>query len=140
MSDVRKSFTIVLGYDGSESARRGVERVRQLAVERPTVVVVAVAPEVRSAGLGTDLVGRVVDADLLLAEAGELLAVRGDAAIHRRSAIGDPAVTLIDVAREVAADLIIVGRRGGDFVACTLHGSVAERVVQLAPCDVLVVA
>ena len=64
MSDVRKSFTIVLGYDGSESARRGVERVRQLAVERPTVVVVAVAPEVRSAGLGTDLVGRVVDTDL----------------------------------------------------------------------------
>ena len=140
MSDVRKSFTIVLGYDGSESARRGVERVRQLAVERPTVVVVAVTPAVRSAGLGTDLVGQVVDTDLLLAEAGELLAVRGDAAIERRSAIGDPAVTLIDVAREVAADLIIVGRRGGDFVARTLHGSVAERVVQLAPCDVLVVA
>ena len=139
MSDVRKSFTIVLGYDGSESARRGVERVRQLAVERPTVVVVAVAPEVRSAGLGIDLVGRAVDTDLLLAEAGELLAARGDAAIQRRSAIGDPAVTLIDIAREVAADLIIVGRRGSDFVARTLHGPVAERVVQLAPCDVLVV-
>ena len=117
MSDVRKSFTIVLGYDGSESARRGVERVRQLAVERPTVVVVAVAPEVRSAGLGIELVGRAVDTDLLLAEAGELLAARGDAAIQRRSAIGDPAVTLIDIAREVAADLIIVGRRGSDFVA-----------------------
>jgi hypothetical protein len=53
VSDVRKSLTIVLGYDGSESARRGVERVGQLAVERPAVVVVAVAPEVRSAGLGT---------------------------------------------------------------------------------------
>ena len=140
MSDVRKGFTIVLGYDGSESARRGVERVRQLAVERPTVVVVAVAPEVRSAGLGTELVDRAVDTDLLLAEAGELLAARGDVAIQRRSAIGDPAVTLIDVAREVVADLIIVGRRGGDFVARTLHGPVAERVVQFAPCDVLVVA
>ena len=98
MSDVRTGFTIVLGFDGSESARRGVERVRQLAVERPTVVVVVVVPEVRSAGLGTEL-----DTDLLLAEAGERLAARGDAAIHRRSAIGDPAVTLIDIAREVAA-------------------------------------
>jgi nucleotide-binding universal stress UspA family protein len=67
-----------------------------------------------------------------------------------RSAVGDPAVALIDVAREVAADLIIVGRRGGDFVTRTLHGPVAERVVQLASraaywrlsgrCDVLVVA
>ena len=140
MSDVRESFTIVLGYDGSESARRGVERVCQLAVERPTVVVVAVAPEVRSAGLGTELIGRAVDTDVLLAEAGELLAARGDGAIQRRSAIGDPAVVLIDVAREVTADLIIVGRRGSDFVARTLHGPVAERVVQLAPCDVLVVA
>ena len=140
MSDVRKSFTIVLGYDGSDCARRGVERVGRLAVERPTVVVVAVALEVRSAGLGTELVGRAVDTGQLLAEAGELLAARGDAAIQRRSAIGDPAVTLVDIAREVAADLIIVGRRGSDFVARTLHGPVAERVVQLAPCDVLVVA
>ena len=81
-----------------------------------------------------------MDTDLLLAEAGELLAARGDAAIQRRSAIGDPVVTLIDVAREVAADLIIVGRRGSDFVARTLYGPVVERVVQLAPCDVLVVA
>ena len=140
MSDASETFTIVLGYDGSESARRGVERVRQLAVERTTVVVVAVAPEVRSAGLGTELVDRAVDTDLLLAEAGELLAAREDAAIQGRSAIGDPAVVLIDVAREVAADLIIVGRRGLDFVARTLLGPVAERVVQLAPCDVLVVA
>ena len=139
MSGARESFTIVLGYDGSESARRG-ERVRRLAVERPTVVVVAVAPEVRSAGLATELLSRAVDTDLLLAEAGELLATREDAAVQGRSAVGDPAVVLIDVAREVAADLIIVGRCGRDFVARTLHGPVAERVVQLAPCDVLVVA
>jgi nucleotide-binding universal stress UspA family protein len=32
-----------------------------------------------------------------------------------------------------------VGRRGGDFVARTLLGSVAERIVKQAPCDVLVV-
>jgi nucleotide-binding universal stress UspA family protein len=47
---------------------------------------------------------------------------------------------LVDVVREVAADLLVVGRRGDDFVARTLLGSVAQRVVQQAPCDVLVVA
>ena len=94
-----------------------MERVRQVAVERPTVV--AVAPEVRSAGLGTELVGRAVDTDLLLAEAGELLAARGNATIQRRSAIGDPAVTLIDVAREVTADLIIVAAAISSLARCT---------------------
>ena len=46
----------------------------------------------------------------------------------------------MDVAREVDADLLIVGRKGSDFVARTLLGSVAERVVQQARCDVLVVS
>jgi nucleotide-binding universal stress UspA family protein len=53
---------------------------------------------------------------------------------------GDPAVVLVEVAREAAANLLVVGRRGGDFVVRTLLGSVAQRVVQQAPCDVLVVA
>jgi nucleotide-binding universal stress UspA family protein len=47
---------------------------------------------------------------------------------------------LIEIAREADADLLIVGRRGSDFVTRTLLGSVAERVVQQAHCDVLVVA
>jgi nucleotide-binding universal stress UspA family protein len=47
---------------------------------------------------------------------------------------------LTDIASEVDAQLVVVGRRGGDFVRRTLLGSVAQRVVQEAPCDVLVVA
>jgi nucleotide-binding universal stress UspA family protein len=47
---------------------------------------------------------------------------------------------LVDIAREVAADLLVIGRRGDDFIARTLLGSVAQRAVQHAPCDVLVVA
>jgi nucleotide-binding universal stress UspA family protein len=38
------------------------------------------------------------------------------------------------------AGLLIIGRRGKDFVARTLLGSVATRLVEQAPCDVLVVA
>jgi len=52
---------------------------------------------------------------------------------------GDPAEELLEVARAASADLVIVGRRGRDFVARTLLGSVAARVVAQAPCDVLVV-
>jgi nucleotide-binding universal stress UspA family protein len=35
---------------------------------------------------------------------------------------------------------VIVGRRGKDFVARTLFGSVARRVVEQPPCDVLVIS
>jgi nucleotide-binding universal stress UspA family protein len=44
------------------------------------------------------------------------------------------------MARSVDADRIVVGRCGKNFVARMLMGSVATRVVEHAPCDVLVVA
>ena len=47
-------------------------------------------------------------------------------------------MVLVDVAREVSADDVIVGRRGVDFVTRTVLGSVAQRAVEQAPCDVLV--
>ena len=43
-------------------------------------------------------------------------------------------------ARAPDADLIVVGRTGKSFLARAILGSVAVRVVQLARCDVLVVA
>ena len=115
-------------------------RVRDLAIDYRALVVVAVAPEIRSAGMGVDLAGAPVDTERLLGEARELLDGCEGGAIQTRAAVGDPAIVLTDIAREVNAQLVIVGRRGGDFVRRTLLGSVAERVVQAAPCDVLVVA
>jgi nucleotide-binding universal stress UspA family protein len=53
---------------------------------------------------------------------------------------GDPAEVLVDVAREYDADLVVVGRRGRDFAARVLLGSVAARIVASASCDVLVVS
>jgi nucleotide-binding universal stress UspA family protein len=41
---------------------------------------------------------------------------------------------------EIDVVLIVIGRRGRDFAARALLGSVAERVVSQASCDVLVVA
>jgi nucleotide-binding universal stress UspA family protein len=140
MADTPETLTIVVGYDGSDSARRGLARVGQLAGGRLAVVIVAVAPDVRSSGLGAELSGRSVDTCRLLEEARVLLGARDGLAIETRAAVGDPAAVLVDVAREMGAELVIVGRRGGDFVARTLLGSVSQRVVQNAPCDVLVVA
>jgi nucleotide-binding universal stress UspA family protein len=132
--------TLVVGYDGSDASRRALVRVRELAIDYRTLVIVAVAPDIRSAGMGVDLAGEQVDTARLLEDARALLDGRQGGAIETRGAVGDPAVVLIDIAREVDAQLLVVGRRGGDFVSRTLLGSVAQRVVQYAPCDVLVVA
>lgn len=53
---------------------------------------------------------------------------------------GNPTEVLVDVAREYSAQLVVVGRRGRDFAARALLGSVATQVVANAPCDVLVVS
>ena len=131
---------IVFGYDGSDSARRGLAKVRQLAAKQLVVLVAAVEPEIRSPGLGSDLTGHAIATGRLLEEARELLGRDEAVTVETRAAVGDPAAVLIETAREFNAELLIVGRRGGDFVARTLLGSVAQRVVQNAPCDVLVVA
>lgn len=125
-----------MGHDGSESA---LARVGRLAVGVVAVVVVVVVPDVGSSAFGEPLGGVTFDPQRLLMEARELPCGRECETIETRAATGDPAVVLVDVAREVGADLQIVGRRGGDFVTRTLLGSVAQRVVQQAPCDVQVV-
>jgi nucleotide-binding universal stress UspA family protein len=51
----------------------------------------------------------------------------------------DPAVSIVDYAKEIHADLIVIGTHGRTGVSRLLMGSVAEHVVRTAPCPVLVV-
>jgi nucleotide-binding universal stress UspA family protein len=134
-----EALTIVVGFDGSDAARRGLARVRDLEARAGRVVVVAVVPDLSSAGVSPPL-GDAFDGRRIGEEARTLLGASAAQRVEIRTASGDPAAVLVDVVREVGADLLVVGRRGGDFVARTLLGSVAQRVVQQAPCDVLVVA
>ena len=51
----------------------------------------------------------------------------------------NPALTIVDYAKDSHTDLILMGTHGRGGVAHLLMGSVAERVVRLAPCPVLTV-
>lgn len=57
--------------------------------------------------------------------------------VHAR--IGHPAVEILEVAREVGADLLFIGSHGKTGVERLLLGSVSERVVREARCPVMVV-
>lgn len=50
-----------------------------------------------------------------------------------------PALAIINFAKEMNADVIIMGTHGRGAMAQLLMGSVAERVVRTAPCPVLTV-
>jgi universal stress protein A len=52
---------------------------------------------------------------------------------------GSPANAIVEYARSIHADVIVVGTHGRDGVSRLLMGSVAEHVVRHAPCPVLVV-
>jgi nucleotide-binding universal stress UspA family protein len=53
--------------------------------------------------------------------------------------MGHVAQTIVDYAKDVGADLIVMGTHGRTGLAHLIIGSVAERVVRLAPCPVLTV-
>jgi nucleotide-binding universal stress UspA family protein len=48
-----------------------------------------------------------------------------------------PALAIVDYAKEHAIDLIVMGTHGRGPLGHFILGSVAERVVRLAPCPVL---
>ena len=117
---------IVVGFDGSEGASRALAAALQLRGYGSPITVVSV-------GAGGDQDG----------------AAPLDAARHRLleelvtadyvSRRGDPADELVCAARELDADVIVVGRRRPFENARAELGSVSAEVVRHAPCDVLVV-
>jgi nucleotide-binding universal stress UspA family protein len=52
---------------------------------------------------------------------------------------GDAAATIVEIARETHADLIVLGTHGRGGVMRVLLGSVAETVLRHAPCPVMTV-
>jgi nucleotide-binding universal stress UspA family protein len=53
--------------------------------------------------------------------------------------VGQPDQTLVNTAKELASDLIVMGRHGRSGLERLLLGSVSERVIGHATCPVLVV-
>jgi nucleotide-binding universal stress UspA family protein len=132
--------TVVVGVDGSACAGRALTRAASLIAEEGLLVLVAVEAELHSPGIlaASLLDARDGDTARVLTEAREQVAP-GAVACLTVARRGDPAEVLTNIAREYGADLLVVGRRGRDFAARVLLGSVASRLVADAPCDVLVV-
>ncbi|HEU4448857.1 MAG TPA: universal stress protein [Gaiellaceae bacterium] len=129
--------TIVVGYDGSEPAKRALDRAAALADGGTVTVVSAVHPLVGKGAPGYDPVEKDQHTQHL-AEAQETLSALG-VACEVVEGYGDPARVIVEQAKETGADLIVVGTSHKNFLERLLEGSVADSVTHHATTEVLVV-
>ncbi len=139
---------VIVAYDFSHSARAALDRAITLANRAPFHVLHVICviephgaiPEVPHKGKVDFAYAERVQEVLTNAIVGQLRAAeisdRVHICVHAR--IGKPAEQILDLAREIGADLIIVGSRGTNGVERLLLGSVSEHVVREAQCTVQV--
>jgi nucleotide-binding universal stress UspA family protein len=138
-SDEEERMRIVVGYDGSDSAKRALQRVVDFAGNADRILVVAAAESHARTGIakGSHLDPSEVEQRLGdLEEAQQFFSERGiEAEVVEGQ--GDPGAVIVEAAKD--ADLVVVGSRGLNPIERLLLGSVSSKVVHRAPCDVLVV-
>lgn len=134
---------ILIAHDGSDEARRavrvGVDLARRYGA-RATVLTVIQHPAYAAT------VGEVQEADAekrafatrVQREAIEYARLQG-LDIGAAITSGHPAEAIVDYAQQEGVDLIVMGHRGMSNLRRFIVGSIADRVVDHAPCMVLVV-
>jgi nucleotide-binding universal stress UspA family protein len=141
--------SIVVGTDGSDTARKAVREAVELAtsVGARLDIVSAYEPvsgqrlreEARQAP--GDLQWSInprEDVEGTLREAAEEFEDAG-VDVHTFAREGDPADAILDVAEERGADLIVVGNKGMTGAKRFLLGSVPNKVSHHAPCSVMII-
>jgi nucleotide-binding universal stress UspA family protein len=141
--------SIVVGTDGSDTAREAVRQATELAKTLGSRIYLVSAYEPVPEGrlreerqeVPEDLQWMVnprEDVNATLEETGKELKEMGlEVETHARE--GDPADAILDVAEEKGADLIVVGNKGMTGAKRFLLGSVPNKVSHHAPCSVMII-
>jgi nucleotide-binding universal stress UspA family protein len=141
--------SIVVGTDGSDTARKAVDEAIDLAkAVGASVCIVSAYEPVPKARLRVEarqtpddlqwMVNPREEVDETLSEAADVVKAAG-LEVETFAREGDPADAILDVAEERGADLIVVGNKGMTGARRFLLGSVPNRVSHHAPCSVLII-
>lgn len=131
---------ILVGYDGSENAKRALQKAITLTDQFQGKLSIVVAVDAT-----VDVVERHFVLEHILERGKALLSdalgQAKQASIDASGSVenGSPAAMVLSQAEKGNADLIVVGRRGVSGVEHFIIGSVSSSVVAHSRCDVLVV-
>jgi len=135
---------ILLGVDGSEHALRAARKAAELArtvnskILRIVVAYEPVPPYLGEPNMQTAISARMKEAETILSKAMEAVGeIPGE--VHTEILEGPPAEAILDVAKTRESELIVMGSRGLGRLGGALLGSQSQKVVQHAPCPVLIV-
>lgn len=140
---------IVVGTDGSDTAKQAVREATELAKQtNATLDVVSAFDPVPASRLREErlqapsdiehAVNPQEDVNAILAEAEGQVSGAG-VKVRTFARQGEPADAILDIAEEEGADLIVVGNKGMTGAKRFLLGSVPNKVSHHAPCSVLIV-
>jgi nucleotide-binding universal stress UspA family protein len=140
---------IVVGTDGSETAKRALREATELAKQTgASLDVVSAFEPVPSSRLREErleapsdiehAVNPHEDVNAILREAEEDVSGAG-IEVRTFARQGEAADAILDVAEEQKADLIVVGNKGMTGAKRFLLGSVPNKVSHHAPCSVLII-
>jgi nucleotide-binding universal stress UspA family protein len=124
--------SIVVGTDGSETAKKAIRQTAELAA-RVNAPVHIVSATYRTDG-GSQADGPVKKA---LADAATTMSQQG-VAYETHARTGEPADAILEVAEEQEAGLIVVGNKGMSGSRRYLLGDVPNKVSHHAPCNVMI--
>ena len=133
---------ILLGYDGTDASKRALERAIELSKAfQAKLLVTSVAPTAQAAGRSMGALDPTDPPAQHQAELEEAAAAIKAAGLSAEllPAIGHPAETIVQIAHDNSADMIVVGTREPGFVQRLLGQSISQAVARHASCDVLIV-
>jgi nucleotide-binding universal stress UspA family protein len=149
MTAANRHVQVVVGYDFSPSAEQALLRAVEVACRAPQHVLHVIAAIDPRGGLA---VRPAREIDWAYAEAIQgLLVERIKLAFAGRPSVAEvqffahariakkPAEEILDLCKEVSADLVFIGSHGATGLERLVLGSVSERVVREAKCPVMVV-
>jgi nucleotide-binding universal stress UspA family protein len=142
--------SIVVGTDGSDTARTAVQQAVALARQTGARLQIVSAYEpVSDQRLRNQQIEVPKDLEWMVNPRGDVLemleAAREEASragvekVETFARQGDAADAILDIAEEQRADLIVVGNKGMTGAKRFLLGSVPNKVSHHAPCSVLIV-
>jgi nucleotide-binding universal stress UspA family protein len=139
-TDFSEDSNLALGY-AQELALKFSSDIVLLHVDQPLAPVM-MTPELGPA-MDVGAMGRIAEEQRMLAQkeldkiAGKLREAGLKVKVQLK--VGSPFLEILHTSQSENADLIVLGTHGRTGLAHVLMGSVAERVVQKAPCPVLTI-